>query len=124
MSASLELANYFVRINGILSLFVQTGIFVFIVLLGTAGVRSAAEMREKVNRLAAKTQFLRRMNHDMRTPLTKILTNIQIAIIEPEEAGRLLENSQKEIMKMAALIDGALSDREEAKTTDENDTLR
>ncbi|MDR0839917.1 MAG: hypothetical protein LBN26_00805 [Christensenellaceae bacterium] len=73
-----------------------------------------AEARRKADELTAKTDFYRRMNHEMRTPLTKISTNIQIANRQPETDHERLMKSQDEIMRMSEMIDAALDDRDES----------
>jgi len=78
-----------------------------------ATIRQAAEMekaKQKAGELAAKTDFYRKMSHDLRTPLTVVSTNIQTAQRRPEEAPALLTHSQDEIMKMAGMISEALQD--------------
>ncbi len=75
---------------------------------------SYAETKRRERELAAQADFYRRMNHNMRTPLTIVSTNIQTARRRPEEAAELLTASQAEIMKMAAMIDDALKDDEKA----------
>jgi signal transduction histidine kinase len=79
---------------------------------------SYAETKREAEELASKTDFFRKMNHAMRTPLTIISTNIQTAKRRPEEADELLTDSQAEIMKMAKMIDDALSDGGEVEARD------
>jgi signal transduction histidine kinase len=67
---------------------------------------------QKAKEEAAKTTFYRQMSHALRTPLTKISTNIQTARRRPEESAELLTRSQDEIMKMAEIISDALKDGE------------
>jgi hypothetical protein len=71
---------------------------------------SYAESKRREEELAAKTDFYRRMSHDLRTPLTKISTNIQIANRQEETDHERLTKSQDEIMRMAGIIDAALDD--------------
>ncbi|MDR0875357.1 MAG: hypothetical protein LBN12_04010 [Clostridiales Family XIII bacterium] len=71
-----------------------------------------AGAHRKAEELAAETAFYRRMSHDLRTPLTVVSTNIQTAQRRPEEAGKLLTDSQAEIMKMSDMISDALKDGE------------
>jgi hypothetical protein len=69
-----------------------------------------AEAKRHERELSAKTDFYRKMSHDLRTPLTLVSTNIQTAWRRPEEAYELLTKSQNEIMKMADMISDALKD--------------
>ncbi|GHV11234.1 hypothetical protein FACS1894219_02040 [Clostridia bacterium] len=71
-------------------------------------MRKYAEAKREAAELAAKTDFYRRMSHDLRTPLTVISTGVQVALRRPEEAPELLTRAQSEIMKMAGMIDQAL----------------
>ena len=73
---------------------------------------SYTEAKRRAEELAAKTDFYRKMSHDLRTPLTIVSTNIQTARRRPEEAGELLTHSQSEIMKMADMISNALKNGE------------
>jgi two-component system sensor histidine kinase ChiS len=73
-----------------------------------------ADARRKVRDLAAETAFYRRMSHDLRTPLTRISTNIQIANKQQETDHGRLTRSQDEIMRMADMIDVALDDGSES----------
>jgi signal transduction histidine kinase len=70
----------------------------------------AEEARLKEEELTRKTDFYRRMSHDLRTPLTIISTNIQMANRHEETDHELLTKSQNEIMRMAKMIDAALED--------------
>jgi hypothetical protein len=74
-----------------------------------------AETERWAEELTAKTDFYRRMSHDLRTPLTKVSTNIQTARRRPEEAEELLTKSQDEIMKMAEMIGNALQETDEGE---------
>jgi signal transduction histidine kinase len=71
---------------------------------------SYSAAKRETEKLAAKTDFYRKMSHDLRTPLTVVSTNIQTARRRPEEAYELLTKSQSEIMKMADMISDALKD--------------
>ena len=73
----------------------------------------AQTARNEADELAAKTDFFKKMNHNLRTPLTKISTNIQIAKTMPEDYKELLEKSQAEIMLIADMINDALDDGRE-----------
>jgi signal transduction histidine kinase len=112
-AAILEVVNYSLRFTHQLSLFFLSGAFVFTLMLGIIGIQYVSDMRRAFDEISAKTDFYRRMSHDLRTPLTKVSTNIQTAKRRPQEAAELLEKSQDEIMKMAAMIDDALSDGDE-----------
>jgi hypothetical protein len=72
-----------------------------------------AANRRRARTLAAKTEFYRRMSHDLRTPLTKISTNIQIVNHQENIDHERLTKSQDEIMHMSEMIDAALDDRSE-----------
>jgi signal transduction histidine kinase len=74
-----------------------------------------ADARRKARDLAAEAAFYRRMSHDLRTPLTRISTNIQIANRQPETDHERLTKSQDEIMRMADMIDTALDDNSEGR---------
>jgi hypothetical protein len=74
-----------------------------------------AENRRRARYLAAKTDFYRRMSHDLRTPLTKISTNIQIVNHQESIDHERLTKSQDEIMRMSEMIDDALEDRGESE---------
>jgi signal transduction histidine kinase len=69
-----------------------------------------ADAKNKAAELTAETEFYRRMSHDLRTPLTRISTNIQIANRQQETDHERLTKSQDEIMGMADMIDTALGD--------------
>lgn len=71
---------------------------------------SYTENQRQKEELAAQTDFYRKMSHNMRTPLTKISTNIQIANRENETDHERLNKSQDEIMRLADMIDTALDD--------------
>jgi len=75
---------------------------------------SYAETKRREEELSRKTDFFRRMNHNLRTPLTVVSTNIQTAQRRPDEVGELLEESQSVIMNMASIIDNALEDGKES----------
>ncbi|HHU07914.1 MAG TPA: transporter substrate-binding domain-containing protein [Clostridiaceae bacterium] len=70
-------------------------------------------MLDTLNRL--KNEFYQNMNHDMKTPLTVISTDILNATdffefnMEKEDAQNSLSHAQTEIMRMARMIDNALS---------------
>jgi signal transduction histidine kinase len=68
-----------------------------------------AETERREEELTRKTDFYRRMAHDLLTPLTKVSTNIQIAGLQDETDHERLEKSQEEIMRIAAMINDALS---------------
>jgi len=76
---------------------------------------SYAQAKEAQQELTRKTEFYRAMNHNMRTPLTIISTNIQTARRRPEEANELLGQSQEVIMEIARTIDAALEGDEEVR---------
>jgi hypothetical protein len=74
--------------------------------------QESAAAKLEAEKLAEKTEFYRKMSHDLRTPLTIVSTNIQTAQRRPEEAFELLADSQAEIMRMAGMISDALKDGE------------
>ena len=79
-----------------------------------------------------KTQFLANASHEMRTPLTVISVNVQVAlrllqrmddVIKDPEAETMLQNAQSEIMRLSRMVDGMLtlasiSDGTEKRKTD------
>lgn len=118
VSAVLEVVNYSLHFTSVLSLFFISGAFLFTLMLGFAGGWSALENQHELEELAAKTDFYRKMNHALRTPLTIVSTNIQTVRRRPEEADELLTESQDEIMRMAEMIDKTLQDDEEGAQDD------
>jgi signal transduction histidine kinase len=74
---------------------------------------SYTEARRKAEELTSRTAFYHGMAHDLLTPLTRVSTNVQMANMRPEEAGGLLVSSQEDIMKMAGMINEALSNEYE-----------
>ena len=75
-------------------------------------VMSYAETKRREEELTAQTDFYRKMSHNIRTPLTKISTNIQIANRHEQTDHERLEKSQDEIMRIADMIDAALESGE------------
>jgi len=73
-------------------------------------VGEAEKARQEARALAAKTELLRIMSHKLRTPLTIISTNIQTVHRRPHESKKLLEDSQAEIMKLAAMIENIMNE--------------
>jgi hypothetical protein len=53
-------------------------------------MRKYADAKRETEKLAAKTDFYRRMSHQLRTPLTVISTGVQVALRRPDEAPELL----------------------------------
>ena len=80
-----------------------------------SAMKDVEETRAVAQRKTEETEFFRKMSHNLRTPLTKVSTNIQTAKRRPEEAAELLEKSQAEIMNIAAMIDNALQDGDESE---------
>jgi signal transduction histidine kinase len=78
---------------------------------------SYAETKRREEELAAKTEFYRKMSHNIRTPLTIISTNIQIANRNAETDHERLKKSQDEIMRIADMIDAALESEDEGGMT-------
>jgi signal transduction histidine kinase len=72
-----------------------------------------AELKRRAEEFSAKTDFYRRMSHELLTPLTKVSTNIQVADTVEDTDHERLAKSQEEIMKMAGMINHALSDSNE-----------
>jgi signal transduction histidine kinase len=75
-------------------------------------VQEIEEAKAEQRRLAAETDFYKKMSHRLLTPLTIVSTNIQVAQSRPHEADVLLTESQDEIMKMSDMINSALSEKE------------
>ena len=73
-----------------------------------------AIMKRREEELAAKTDFYRKMSHNLRTPLTKISTNIQIANRQEHTDHERLTKSQDEIMRISEMIDIALDERDDS----------
>jgi signal transduction histidine kinase len=71
---------------------------------------SYAETKRREEELTAKTDVYRRVSHNLRTPLTRASTSIQVAKAKPEMAEELLADAQAEIMDMAEIIGEALRD--------------
>ncbi|GHU79778.1 hypothetical protein FACS1894191_3360 [Clostridia bacterium] len=95
--------------------FVYAAILLICVLMETA-VRyvSEAEAAKLASKeAAAKNDFYHKMSHSLLTPLTKVSTKVQLAKMEPEDAAELLTKAQAEIMKMAEMINDALTDETE-----------
>jgi len=76
-------------------------------------ISRAETAKKQAEELARKTDFYRKMSHDLRTPLTKVSAVIQTVRRRPEEADEILAKTQDEIMKMAAMIATALHEQEE-----------
>jgi signal transduction histidine kinase len=72
--------------------------------------REYYDARRRARELAAKTDFYHRMSHDLLTPLTLVSTNVQVANRKPETDHERLVKSQAEIMKMAEMINRALTE--------------
>jgi len=72
--------------------------------------RTFADTLSDERRFALKADMINRLGHDLRTPLTRISTNIQMAKILPEESEEYLSNTQADVMQMAEIINEAFSD--------------
>jgi signal transduction histidine kinase len=72
--------------------------------------REAEIARREAEELSAKTDFYRKMSHNLRTPLTRVSTNIQVVKNHPQMADAFLEEAQAEIMDMAKMIGDALEE--------------
>ncbi|WP_283610555.1 sensor histidine kinase [Faecalispora anaeroviscerum] len=75
----------------------------------------------------AKTEFLSNTSHEMRTPLTVISVNIQTVAeiledmgeaVKDGEAAELLQNAQREIMRLARMVGGTLTLAAMSENTD------
>ena len=75
----------------------------------------------------AKTEFLSNTSHEMRTPLTVISVNIQTVAeiledmgetVKDTEATELLQNAQREIMRLARMVGGTLTLAAMSENTD------
>jgi signal transduction histidine kinase len=77
-----------------------------------------AETKRRERELAAKTDFYHRVSHDLLTPLTIVSTNIQVANMKPETDHERLADSQAEIMKMAGMINSALTEGRDEEGAD------
>jgi hypothetical protein len=91
---------------------IAPNIFITLVQLLTLSL-DYAETKRRTEELAAKTDFYHRMSHDLLTPLTIVSTNIQVANMKPETDHERLADSQAEIMKMAGMINSALTEGRE-----------
>jgi hypothetical protein len=76
-----------------------------------------ADARRNAEELAAKADFYHRMAHNLLTPLTVVSTNVQVVETRTKEDGELMRESQKEIMRMAEIINKALEERVELEKT-------
>jgi len=72
--------------------------------------RTYSDILIKEQWVDTRTAFFNKMSHDLRTPLTRVSTNIQMARLEPEDAEEYLIHSQADIMEMAGMINDALTD--------------
>ena len=77
-------------------------------------IGEAEEAKRRADESEAKADFYRRMSHQLRTPLTKISTNIQLANMQEDTDHERLTKSQAEIMKIAGMINDALDDGDES----------
>jgi len=70
------------------------------------------DMLDRMNRM--KNEFFQNMSHDFKTPLTVISTSVLNAAdmldfkMDKEEMRESLDNAQREIMRMARMVDGAM----------------
>jgi signal transduction histidine kinase len=71
-------------------------------------IAEAETAKREAEELSRQTEFYRRMSHKLRTPLTKISTNIQMANRREETDHERLTKSQDEIMRIADMINKAL----------------
>ncbi len=78
----------------------------------------------------AKTEFLSNTSHEMRTPLTVISVNVQTVAeiledmgdtVKDGEATELLQNAQKEIMRLARMVGGTLTLAAMSENTDKKE---
>lgn len=111
--ALLEYWNYTARFTQILSMFLMASALLFTIFLGSIGmviVREKFREIEESRRAVEKLHFYRKMSHDLRTPLTRISTNIQIANLSGQTDHQRLGKSQEEIMRISEMIDAALTE--------------
>jgi signal transduction histidine kinase len=109
----LEFVNYYSRFTNVLSFFFLSGVALFTVCLGAIALRYVRRAWREADEKQRRAGIFRKLSHDLRTPLTKVSTNIQTARRRPEEADELLEKSQDVIMTMADMINDALTEADE-----------
>jgi signal transduction histidine kinase len=71
---------------------------------------SYAEAKRQEEELSRKADFYHRIAHELLTPLTIVSTNVQVANQRKETDHERLKGSQTEIMKMATMINEALTE--------------
>jgi signal transduction histidine kinase len=101
-------SSYFTDSNRGLSFIIIRIIMYCALILICFLLENAIRQISEAEELSRKTDFYRRMAHDLLTPLTKVSTCVQTAQRRPEEADDLLAASQNEIMKMADMVNEAL----------------
>jgi len=72
--------------------------------------RQYADAAEKERRFDINAEIFNKISHDLRTPLTRISTNIQMAKFIPEESAEYLANTQADVMRMAEIINETFPD--------------
>jgi ABC-type multidrug transport system fused ATPase/permease subunit len=87
-------------------------ISVFLAVIGVIASSSvlirAMQMVSETTRQKEAADFYRKMSHNLRTPLTRVSTSIQVVMDHPEMADELLPDAQADIMGMSKMIGDAL----------------
>ncbi|MDR3360092.1 MAG: hypothetical protein LBO20_05505, partial [Bifidobacteriaceae bacterium] len=90
--------------NGIAAAGMMVFAICYMIVLNLGAERAAVELDREVERVG----FYRQLSHDLRTPLTRLSTNIQVAGLAGEVDRERLRQSQDEVMRMASMLDSAL----------------
>ncbi|MDR2381288.1 MAG: hypothetical protein LBE08_08985 [Bifidobacteriaceae bacterium] len=88
------------------------GMMVFAVCYMTVLNLNAEQIAVQLDRDRERLDLFRQMSHDLRTPLTRVSTNIQVASLTGGGDDGRLRESQDEIMRMAAMLDAAVDGSE------------
>jgi hypothetical protein len=87
------------------------GMIAFVVCFMLAFSIRSTESAVELDRERKRLDFYHRMAHDLLTPLTRVSTNVQMADMQPETAAARLADAQADIMFIAGIVQGALSER-------------